>query len=50
MTQDFEAALIALNIYELEPGESYLVQFTKEQGFIKTFNSAVEAIKEIFDE
>lgn len=48
MTQDFAAALIALNIYELEAGEKYLVEFTKKQGFIETFNSAVNALKEIF--
>ena len=48
MTQDFAAALVVLNIYELEEGEKYLVQFTKKQGFVQTFDSAVDALKEIF--
>ena len=48
ISKDFAAALIALNIYELEEGEKYLVQFTKKQGFIETFNSAVSALQELF--
>ena len=37
-SKDFQAALVVVNMYELEDGEKYLVEFTKKQGFIATFN------------
>lgn len=45
-TKDFAAALVHLEIYEIEPEKSYRVELTKKQGFIKTFETVVKEIRE----
>ena len=34
-TKDFAAALVHLEIYEIEPEKSYRVELTKKQGFFE---------------
>ena len=48
-TENFGAARIELNIYEVEPEKRYIVALDKKEGFIQTFERVVEEIKKDFE-